>query len=169
MTKKRQSWHSLIVTSVLHIFLWSAISFGNPLLGDLFGDLLTVIQSHDKQSRRLKISWKVKTPISNPPVAHFDAPRPSTWTAKWRKWEAQENYQMSLIWLQEYSWLHKYLWNDTPKAYIASVTKHKGASSNNFSRIKLQLVGTCLDSDRKCQFSIKRNVADNRRACVVCD
>ena len=33
----------------LHKFLWSAICFGNPLLSDLFGDLVTVIQSHDKQ------------------------------------------------------------------------------------------------------------------------
>ena len=74
--------------------------------------------------------------------------------------------QIIMIWLQEYSWPQKYLWNDTHKAYVMSVTKHKRASSDFFSLIELQLAGTCLVSDRKCQLSIKHKVADNRRPCL---
>ena len=44
-----------------------------------------------------------------------------------------------------------------------SATKHKRASSDYFSLIELQLAGTCLVSDRKCQLSIKHKVSDNRR------
>ena len=51
--------------------------------------------------------------------------------------------------LQEYSWPQKYLWNDTHKADVTSVTKHKWASSDYFSLIELQLAGTCPVSDRK--------------------
>ena len=73
--------------------------------------------------------------------------------------------EIIMILLQEYSWPQKNLWNDTHKAYVMSITKHKRASSDFFSLIELQLAGTCLVSDRKCQLSIKHKVADNRRPC----
>ena len=74
--------------------------------------------------------------------------------------------EIIMILLQEYSWPQKYLWNDTHKAYVTSVTKHERASSDYFSLIELQLAGTCLVSDRKYQLSIKHKVADNRRPCT---
>ena len=40
--------------------------------------------------------------------------------------------EIIMILLQEYSWPQKYLWNDTHKAYVMSVTKHKRASSDFF-------------------------------------